>query len=81
MAIIPPTGWQIDNELNCETNVFYSQADHDAFRTWLKKRFGTLEALNDAIGGRFWSQSFLAWEEVFMERLVVGWGNPHLSLR
>lgn len=73
-------GWQIDNELNCETNVFYSQADHDAFRTWLKKRFGTLEALNDAIGGRFWSQSFSAWEEVFLERPVVGRGNPHLSL-
>lgn len=29
-------GWQIDNELNCETNVFYSEADHKAFRAWLK---------------------------------------------
>jgi len=24
-------GWQVDNELNCETNVFYSEADHIAF--------------------------------------------------
>ena len=23
-------GWQIDNELNCETNEFYSEADHGA---------------------------------------------------
>ena len=73
-------GWQIDNELNCETDVFYSRADHDAFRAWLKKRFGTLDALNDAIGGRFWSQSFSDWDEVFLERPVISIGNPHLSL-
>ena len=73
-------GWQIDNELNCETNVFYSEADHKAFRAWLKKRFGTVEALNDAIGGRFWSESFSDWEEVFLERPVIALGNPHLSL-
>lgn len=73
-------GWQIDNELNCETNVFYAEADHIAFRAWLKERFGTLEALNDAIGGRFWSESFSDWEEVYLERPVIGLGNPHLSL-
>ena len=73
-------GWQIDNELNCETNVFYSEADHKAFRAWLKKRFGTVEALNDAIGGRFWSESFSDWEEVFLERPVIALGNPAVDL-
>jgi beta-galactosidase len=28
-------GWQIDNELNCETDVFYSKADNIAFRKWI----------------------------------------------
>ena len=41
-------GWQIDNEFNCEVNDFYSQADHDAFRVFLQKRYGTLDALNAA---------------------------------
>jgi beta-galactosidase len=27
-----PLGWQIDNEINCELNVFYAEADHCAFR-------------------------------------------------
>lgn len=73
-------GWQIDNELNCETNVFYSEDDHNTFRAWLKQHFGTLENLNDAIGGRFWSESFSDWDEVFLERPVIALGNPHLSL-
>ena len=42
-------GWQIDNELNCEVNEFYSDSDREAFRAYLKAHFGTLDALNDAI--------------------------------
>lgn len=41
-------GWQIDNEINCETDEFYSQSDTLAFREFLKKRYGTVEALNEA---------------------------------
>ena len=29
-------GWQIDNELNCEKDVFYSESDTKAFRLFLK---------------------------------------------
>ncbi|MEG2316327.1 MAG: beta-galactosidase, partial [Clostridia bacterium] len=74
-------GWQIDNEINCEVDTFYSQADHAAFRTYLRERFGTLEALNDAIGGRFWSQSYSTWDEVTLERHTPHeQGNPHMAL-
>ena len=31
-------GWQIDNELNCELNEFYSESDTLAFREFLKKK-------------------------------------------
>ena len=31
-------GWQIDNELNCETSEFYSESDSAAFRVFLKKK-------------------------------------------
>lgn len=74
-------GWQIDNEINCEINEFYSDADHTAFRTWLQTRFATLEAFNEAIGARFWNQTYDCWDEVYLERYTPrGQGNPHLAL-
>ena len=74
-------GWQIDNEINCEVDVFYSDSDHAAFREYLQERFETLDALNDVIGARFWNQSYADWNEVFLERHTPGGqGNPHLAL-
>ena len=46
-------GWQIDNELNCEVDVFYSEADQVAFREWLEDKYGTLDELNQAWGTVF----------------------------
>lgn len=74
-------GWQIDNEINCEINEFYSDSDHAAFREYLKAKFGTLEALNDAIGANFWNQGYTAWEEVHLRRNTLhGYTNPHMAL-
>lgn len=46
-------GWQIDNEFNCHMDVFYAEADHVAFREWLKNRYESLENLNQAWGTVF----------------------------
>lgn len=74
-------GWQIDNELNCEINEFYSQSDHEAFRAYLKERFKTLDALNAAIGADFWNQTYTDWDEVFLRRPTIsGFTNPHMAL-
>lgn len=74
-------GWQIDNEINCETNVFYSESDTLAFREFLKKKYGTLEALNHAWGTVFWSETYSSWEEVYVPRYLNTNGtNPHLEL-
>ena len=59
-------GWQIDNELNCETSEFYSDSDTVAFREFLKKKYGTIEALNEAWGTVFWNQTYTAWSEVYV---------------
>lgn len=74
-------GWQIDNELNCETDEFYSESDSVAFRAFLKERYKTLDALNEAWGTAFWNQTYTDWNEVYVPRVTVtGGANPHLAL-
>lgn len=74
-------GWQIDNELNCETNVFYSEADHVAFRKWLQSKYKTLDQLNRAWGAVFWNQTYSDWEQVHLSRPTPSSSpNPHLAL-
>lgn len=74
-------GWQIDNELNCEKDLFYSESDTIAFRSFLNQKYKTLEALNKAWGTAFWNQTYTAWEEIFVPRkLIQPSSNPHLEL-
>lgn len=74
-------GWQIDNELNCEVSEFYAEADHIAFRQWVQERYHTLEALNQAWGSVFWSQTYTDWDQVYLPRLTTAHSpNPHLVL-
>lgn len=74
-------GWQIDNELNCETSEFYSEADSAAFRVFLKERYETLEKLNEAWGTVFWNQTYTNWEEIYVPRMTLNMGiNPHQHL-
>jgi len=74
-------GWQIDNELNCETAEFYSESDTLAFREFLKKKYQTLDALNQAWGTVFWNQTYNEWEEIFVPRKTIhNSTNPHQVL-
>ena len=74
-------GWQIDNELNNGVDEFYSASDSDAFRVFLRKKYGTLDGLNRAWGTEFWNQTYNAWEQVFVPRPTpTGAVNPHQQL-
>jgi len=74
-------GWQIDNELNCEIDVFYSEADHHAFRKWAKEKYKTLDNLNSAWGTVFWNQTYTSWNQVYLTRKTVpNSPNPHHML-
>lgn len=74
-------GWQLDNEFNCENGEFYSECDTEAFRKFLKEKYGTLEALNRAWGTVFWNQTYTDWQEVYVPRRTnTNSPNPHLKL-
>lgn len=76
-------GWQLDNEINCDTHEYYSDADHRAFREYLKNRFVSLEDLNEKMGTVFWNQTYTDWEQIHLSRRTnagLNHGNPHLML-
>ncbi|MEV0953732.1 beta-galactosidase [Promicromonospora sp. NPDC050249] len=66
-------GWHVHNE--------YGTVDHGphaaaAFRRWLRKRYATLDALNDAWYTAFWSQRYDDWEEILPPRTTQYLANP-----
>lgn len=74
-------GWQLDNELNCENDMFYSDSDNKAFRKFLKQKYETLERLNQTWGTVFWNQTYTDWQEVYLPRRTNnGAVNPHQLL-
>ncbi|SDD37438.1 beta-galactosidase [Paenibacillus sp. UNCCL117] len=54
-------GWHISNEYNGECHCDLCQ---DAFREWLKAKYGTLETLNHAWWTRFWSHTYTDWSQI-----------------
>jgi beta-galactosidase len=74
-------GWQIDNEINCEVDEFYSESDTKVFREFLKHKYGTLDALNEAWGTIVWNQTYTSWKEIYVPRTTIhNSTNPHQML-
>lgn len=74
-------GWQIDNELNCEANTFYSESDDQQFHVFLRQKYGSIARLNAAWGTAFWNQGYNSFNQVHLPRTTVsGEGNPHQQL-
>ncbi|MCI9257714.1 MAG: beta-galactosidase [Acutalibacter sp.] len=64
--------WHLSNEYGGECRCELCQA---AFREWLKKKYGSLEALNKQWWTDFWSQTFNSWEEIHAPAPRGPWGN------
>ncbi|MCX5496135.1 beta-galactosidase [Kaistia dalseonensis] len=58
-------GWQTDNEYGChDTILSYGPEDLKAFRGWLRRRYQTPEAINEAWGNVFWSMDVNSFDDV-----------------
>ncbi|MEU6846966.1 beta-galactosidase [Streptomyces sp. NPDC046716] len=72
--------WHVNNELGCHNVYDHSDDAARAFRAWLRRRYTTLDALNDAWGTAFWSQRYSDWEQILPPRLAASHPNPTQQL-
>jgi beta-galactosidase len=68
--------WHVNNEYGDHVSSCYCDRCAAAFREWLQRRYGTLDALNDAWGTKFWSQYYYSWEDIFPPRIAPAQINP-----
>ncbi|MFN7150289.1 MAG: beta-galactosidase [Microthrixaceae bacterium] len=72
--------WHVNNEYGCHVTRCYCDTSAEAFRRWLQRRYGDLEALNHAWGTSFWSQRYYSWDEVLPPRIAPAHLNPTQQL-
>lgn len=58
--------WHISNELggNFGDSTCHCELCQEAFREWLKKKYGTLDELNNAWWNQFWSHTYTDWNQI-----------------
>ena len=58
------TMWHVHNEYGSPTGACYCEVSAAAFRDWLRAKYRTLDALNEAWTATFWGQTYTAWEQI-----------------
>lgn len=73
--------WHIGNEYGCHISRHcHCEVSTAAFRRWLRERYGTVAALNDAWSTDFWSQRYGTFEEIHTPRTAPSFRNPAQQL-
>jgi beta-galactosidase len=73
--------WQVDNEPgNHDSARCWCDECQAAFSVWLEQRFGTIEALNQAWGTAFWSQTYPVFESVALPVPTLAPHHPSLLM-
>jgi beta-galactosidase len=68
--------WHVFNEYMAPTGECYCENSVRHFRRWLRAKYETLAALNQAWGTSFWSQDYGDWEEIDAPRTAPSAVNP-----
>ncbi|RRJ62582.1 beta-galactosidase [Paenibacillus oralis] len=56
--------WQLDNEFKAHVADCLCSSCKELWQRWLERRYGAIEALNEAWGTNVWSQTYRRFEEV-----------------
>ncbi|MDO4791766.1 MAG: beta-galactosidase [Buchananella hordeovulneris] len=72
--------WHISNEYGCHVKECFSPESAQAFRDWLRERYGDVAGLNRAWGTAFWSQTYTDFAEVNPPAPLPTYPNPAQAL-
>ncbi|MCW6003639.1 beta-galactosidase [Micromonospora sp. CPCC 205371] len=72
--------WHAHNEYGWANSACYCETSATAFRQWLRLRYDTLDALNEAWGTTFWGQRYGDWSEIDPPRVAPPGVNPTQQL-
>ncbi len=73
------TAWQLDNELKCHVKECCCPTCKGLWHQWLRNKYGTIEALNEAWGTEVWSEAYSCFEEVPQPVATPFLHNPSLT--
>ena len=68
--------WHVHNEYGCHNDPCYCDASQASFQSWLRAKYGTIEAVNEAWGTAFWSQHYYSFDEITPPRATGTFVNP-----
>lgn len=70
--------WHVSNEY---MGACYCSNCEKGFREWLKRRYQSLAALNEAWYTRFWNQTYTEWDQIVLPNaLTVQWGERNTAM-
>ncbi|MHA6512908.1 beta-galactosidase [Tessaracoccus sp. Z1128] len=72
--------WHIHNEYGTPVGEDYSPTSVQAWREWLRTRYGSLDALNDAWGTAVWGQTYHSWDHIGAPAAAPSVVNPTMRL-
>ena len=72
--------WHVNNEYGAHVGPCYCATSERAFQSWLRARYGDLDALNQAWGTAFWGQRYGEWAEIAAPRVAPMGVNPAQQL-
>ncbi|MGY4691374.1 beta-galactosidase [Salibacterium sp. K-3] len=72
--------WHINNEYGCHVSECFSDNSLQAFRKWLRRRYESIDTLNEKWGTNFWSQRYNSFEEITFLNNTPTFPNPGQQL-